>query len=41
MSSILGKTVTRLIKAKLYVRLKCKDWYEDLLREVYANMKIF
>lgn len=40
-SSILGKTVTRLIKAKLYIRLKCKDWYEDLLREAYANMKIF
>lgn len=40
-SSISNKTITKLIKAKLYMKLKLKDWYDSLLVETYTNMKIF
>lgn len=40
-SSVSNKTITKLIKAKLYGKLSLKDWYDDLLGEVYTNMKIF
>ena len=40
-SSVSHKTVTKLIKAKLYGKLKLKDWYNDILVETYSNMKIF
>ena len=40
-SSVSHMTVTKLIKAKLYGKLKLKDWYNDILTETYSNMKIF
>ena len=40
-SSLNSKTITKLIKAKLYGKLALKDWYGSLLSETYANMKIF
>ena len=40
-SSVSHKTVTKLIKAKLYGKLSLKDWYNDILTETYSNMKIF
>ncbi len=40
-SSISNKTITKLIKAKLYGRLALKEWYSTLLTETYANMKMF
>lgn len=40
-SSVSHMTVTKLIKAKLYGKLALKDWYNDILTETYANMKIF
>ena len=40
-ASISNKTITKLIKAKLYGKLKLKDWYSTILTETYANMKIF
>lgn len=40
-SSLNSKTITKLIKAKLYGKLSLKDWYGSLLSETYANMKMF
>ena len=46
-SNIKTKTVTKLVKTKLesgsnlYKELKLIDWYDDILTETYANMKIF
>ena len=40
-SSLNSKTITKLIKAKLYGKLALKDWYGSLLSETYANMKMF
>lgn len=40
-SSISNKTITKLIKAKLYGKLGLKNWYNTVLTELYANMKIF
>lgn len=40
-SSVSNKTITKLIKAKLYGKLSLKEWYDDLLGEIYTNMKIF
>ena len=40
-SSVSNKTITNLIKAKLYGKLTLKEWYNDLLGEIYSNMKIF
>lgn len=40
-SSVSHMTVTKLIKAKLYGKLALKDWYNDILTETYANLKIF
>ena len=40
-SSVSNKTITKLIKAKLYVKLALKEWYDELLGEIYTNMKIF
>ena len=40
-SSVSHRTVAKLIKAKLYGKLALKDWYNDILTETYANMKIF
>lgn len=40
-SSVSNKTITKLIKTKLYGKLSLKDWYDDLLGDVYTNMKIF
>ena len=40
-SSINHKTITKLIKAKLYGKLGLKEWYATLLHETYANMKMF
>jgi type I restriction enzyme R subunit len=40
-SSVSNKTITKLIKAKLYGKLGLKNWYNTLLAEAYANMKIF
>ena len=40
-SSVSHMTVTKLIKAKLYSKLTLKNWYNDILTETYANMKIF
>ena len=40
-SSVSNKTITKLIKAKLYGKLGLKDWFTTLLTELYSNMKIF
>ena len=40
-SSVSNKTITKLIKAKLYGKLKLKEWYSSILTETYSNMKIF
>ncbi len=40
-ASISNKTITKLIKAKLYGKLGLKSWYNTLLYETYANMKMF
>jgi type I restriction enzyme R subunit len=40
-SSVSNKTITKLIKKKLYMKLNLKDWYTTILTETYANMKIF
>lgn len=40
-SSVSNKTITKLIKAKLYGKLSLKEWYDGLLGEIYTNMKIF
>ena len=40
-SSVSNKTITKLIKAKLYSKLSLKEWYNSLLTETYANMKMF
>ena len=40
-SSVSNKTITKLIKAKLYGKLKLKEWYNTVLAETYANLKIF
>lgn len=40
-SSVSNKTITKLIKEKLYGKLKLKEWYNTVLAETYANMKIF
>ena len=40
-SSVSHKTMTKLIKAKLFGKLGLKDWYGDILAETYANMRIF
>lgn len=40
-SSVSSKTITALIKAKLYGKLGLKEWYQVLLRETYTNMKMF
>ena len=40
-SSVSNKTITKLIKAKLYGKLALREWYDDLLGEIYTNMKIF
>lgn len=40
-SSVSNKTITKLIKTKLYGKLALKNWYSSLLTETYANMKMF
>lgn len=40
-SSVSNKTITKLIKEKLYGKLKLKEWYNTILAETYANLKIF
>ena len=40
-SSVSHRTVTKLIKEGLFVKLSLKDWYNDILVETYSNMKIF
>ena len=35
------KTTVKLIKSGLYDDAELDDWYDDLLSETYANMKIF
>lgn len=40
-SSVSNKTITKLIKAKLYGKLKLKEWYNTVLAETYSNLKIF
>lgn len=40
-SSVSNKTITKLIKEKLYGKLKLKEWYNTVLAETYANLKIF
>lgn len=41
MANINRKTTVKLIKAKLYDEANLDDWYDELLSETYANMKIF
>ena len=40
-SAVNSKTITKLIKAKLYSKMKLKDWYNSVLTETYSNLKIF
>ena len=40
-SSVSHTTIPKLIKQKLYSKLNLKDWYSDILAEIYSNMKIF
>ena len=40
-SSISNKTVTHLVNLGLYKKLKLKEWYGELVSEVYSNMKLF
>lgn len=40
-ASVKKETTKELLKSGLYKSLKLKDWYTDLLHEVYANMKLF
>lgn len=40
-SSVSNKTITKLIKEKLYGKLGLKNWYTSILAETYANLKIF
>ena len=39
--NINNKTTVRLIKSGLYDDGNLDDWYDDMLAEVYANMKMF
>ncbi len=41
MANINRTTTTKLIKAGLYDDANLDDWYDELLSEVYANMKMF
>lgn len=40
-ASVKKSTTKELLKSGLYKSLTLKDWYTDLLYEVYANMKMF
>lgn len=40
-ASVSNKTITKLIKAKLYGKLGLKEWYNTILTETYSNLKIF
>ena len=40
-NSIKKQTTAALLKSGLYKRLQMKDWYTDLLHEVYTNIKMF
>ncbi len=40
-ASVNNKTITKLIKEKLYSKLNLKEWYNEILTETYNNMKIF
>ena len=40
-ANINRKTTVALIKSGLYDDAELDDWYDDLLSETYANMKIF
>ena len=39
--SVKKTTIATLLKNGLYKNLNLKDWYTDLLGEVYTNMKLF
>lgn len=41
MANVNRKTTVKLIKSKLYDEANLDDWYDELLSETYANMKIF
>lgn len=41
MANLNKKTTVKLIKSGLYDDVNLDDWYDELLAEVYANMKIF
>ena len=41
MANINRKTTVKLIKSGLYDDANLDDWYDDLLSETYANMKMF
>lgn len=40
-ANINRKTTVKLIKSGLYDEANLDDWYDDLLSEIYANMKMF
>ena len=40
-ANINKKTTAKLIKSGLYDDAELDDWYDDLLYEIYANMKMF
>ena len=40
-SSVKKNTTARLFKEGLYSSLVLKDWFDTLLNETYANMKVF
>ena len=40
-ANINRKTTVKLIKAGLYDDANLDDWYDELLSETYANMKMF
>lgn len=40
-ASVKKNTTKQLLKSGLYKKLNLKDWYTDLLNEVYMNMKKF
>lgn len=40
-NSVKKQTTASLLKSGLYKRLQMKDWYTDLLHEVYTNIKMF
>lgn len=40
-NSVKKQTTAALLKSGIYKRLQMKDWYTDLLHEVYTNIKMF